>query len=83
MSKKALERNRELTRVHYGAMLGAGSFDKIYAIYPYVDVLLDNFDLIAESVTDCIETETEKWKDHYNKEKNYLRKNVKKRIRGR
>lgn len=65
----------EKVRLQYDALLGEGSFEKIYSVFPYVDVLAEQYDVIAFSIADRIEKETEKRKDRFNKKKAELLKN--------
>lgn len=69
-----IKKTKELTKVQYDSMLGPGAFDQIYTKFPYVDVLLENFDDIAVAISDRIEQDTEKRKDKYNNKKAELMK---------
>lgn len=66
---EVLKMQKELARIQYDAMLGEGAFEKIYAEFPYVDVLEEKFDDIALHVSERLEVETTKRVDKVNKKK--------------
>ncbi len=57
---QAMELTKELTKLDYDALLGDGSFDKIYTVCPDTEQLAAAFDDIAEAVEQAIEKDGEK-----------------------
>lgn len=64
-----IELTKELATCEYDALLGEGSFEKIYSVYPDVEQLVDLFDSISFEVAEAIEKETLKRKDALSKKK--------------
>lgn len=66
--------SKELAKAEYDALLGEGSFEKIYSVYPDVEQLIDLFDPISFEVAEAIEKEALKRKDSITKKKSELMK---------
>ncbi|MBO1101396.1 hypothetical protein [Enterococcus hirae] len=64
-----IELTKELATCEYDSLLGEGSFEKIYSVYPDVEQLVDLFDLISFEVAEAIEKEALKRKDTLSKKK--------------
>lgn len=74
-AEKLVNFQKDLARIQYDGLLGDGSFDKIYKLYPDANQLLDLFDEIAYEVTDRLEQEAQVRKDKSSKRKaEYLKK---------
>lgn len=71
---KTMGFTKKLIKNDYDALLGEGSFDKLYAVYPDVDQLQAIFDDIAEAVADAIETDAKKRSDEMQAKKAELLK---------
>ncbi|AUB52037.1 hypothetical protein EM4838_03170 [Enterococcus mundtii] len=66
--------SKELAKAEYDALLGEGSFEKIYSVYRDVEQLIDLFDPISFEVAEAIEKEAVKRKDSITKKKSELMK---------
>ncbi|MGJ1009052.1 hypothetical protein [Enterococcus casseliflavus] len=55
--------SNEMNAIQYDALLGDGSYEKIYAEYPDAVQLFDLFDSIAENVAEAIENDAKDRKD--------------------
>lgn len=64
-----IELTKELATCEYDSLLGEGSFEKIYSVYPDVEQLVDLFDSISFEVAEAIEKEALKRKDTLSKKK--------------
>lgn len=77
---KAVEVTKKIAKIDYDALLGEGSFERIYEKFPYIDPLIANFDLFSEAIADRILEETALRADKYNKKKaEALKKKAQKR----
>lgn len=66
---KIIALTKDLAKVEYDSLLGEGSFEKIYSVYPDANQLVDLFDPIAFEVAEAIEREALKRKDTLSKKK--------------
>lgn len=55
--------SNEMNAIQYDALLGDGSYEKIYAEYPDAVQLFDLFDSIAENVAEAIENDAKDRED--------------------
>lgn len=70
-----IELTKELATCEYDSLLGEGTFEKIYSVYPDVEQLINLFDSISFEVAEAIEKEALKRKDILSKKKaNLLKK---------
>ena len=67
--------SNEMNAIQYDALLGDGSYEKIYAEYPDAIQLFDLFDSIAENVAEAIENDAKDREDRLAERKaNMLKK---------
>lgn len=61
--KELINVSNQLNTIQYDALLGDGSYEKIYAEHPDAVQLFDLFDLIAENVTEALENDAKDRED--------------------
>ena len=62
-AQSLIEISNELNAIQYDALLGKGSYEKIYKKYPDAIQLFDLFDPIAENVAKAIENDAKERED--------------------
>lgn len=62
-AQNLIEISNELNAIQYDALLGKGSYEKIYKKYPDAIQLFDLFDSIAENVAKAIENDAKERED--------------------
>jgi predicted neutral ceramidase superfamily lipid hydrolase len=62
-AQSLIEISNELNAIQYDALLGDGSYEKIYSKYPDAVQLFDLFDPIAENVAEAIEKDAKDRED--------------------
>ena len=62
-AQNLIEISNELNAIQYDALLGNGSYEKIYKKYPDAIQLFDLFDSIAENVAKAIENDAKERED--------------------
>ncbi|EOD7435749.1 hypothetical protein ACJQ40_000182 [Enterococcus faecium] len=60
---------KKLAKAQYDSLLGEGSFEKIYSVYPDAEQLIEIFDPISFEIAEAIEKEALKRKDIISKKK--------------
>ncbi|OUZ24157.1 hypothetical protein A5867_001843 [Enterococcus sp. 6D12_DIV0197] len=61
--KELINVSNQLNTIQYDALLGDGSYEKIYAEHPDAVQLFDLFDLIAENVAEALENDAKDRED--------------------
>ncbi|MBO6418201.1 hypothetical protein ACK4CS_17725 [Enterococcus gallinarum] len=62
-AQNLIDISNELNAIQYDALLGEGSYEKIYLEYPDAVQLFDLFDPIAENVAEAIENDAKERED--------------------